>query len=321
MTANEAARGSNMPAIGGDADELVTPLNVLVGGQASPRDSAPQKRTVGRRRRRRCRSRPGRPTATTEGRRVLREVLRADRAAVVLSRLGAGRRTGGTRSGGTRNSPTTCSPLALSLIAATIGTGRSRGARLDPRRRLQRPRRRSTSCAQSPSGMRRTINATTKDQLDATRAGDPRPGGRVRRRRRISARGRSRRRRSRSRPGSAPIEAAHQIASRNNVTPTKTWVTGAKPATSSRRAERRDGPDRRAVLEWPEVARRRARRTRRRAATALRHQHPLSPRRADREDQDHAGPDQGRPGRRARRTASSRPTPPCSETRTPMATS
>jgi len=41
MTADEARARLNLPAMGGDAERLVTPLNVLVGGQASPRDSAP----------------------------------------------------------------------------------------------------------------------------------------------------------------------------------------------------------------------------------------------------------------------------------------
>jgi HK97 family phage portal protein len=41
MTANEARARMNLPSMGGDADRLVTPLNVLVGGQASPQDSAP----------------------------------------------------------------------------------------------------------------------------------------------------------------------------------------------------------------------------------------------------------------------------------------
>ena len=41
MTADEARARMNLPSMGGDAEELVTPLNVLVGGQASPRDSAP----------------------------------------------------------------------------------------------------------------------------------------------------------------------------------------------------------------------------------------------------------------------------------------
>lgn len=42
MTANEARALENMTALDGDANELVTPLNVIVGGQASPRDSAPK---------------------------------------------------------------------------------------------------------------------------------------------------------------------------------------------------------------------------------------------------------------------------------------
>ena len=42
MTANEARGVMNLSSLEGDADELVTPLNVLSGGQASPRDSAPK---------------------------------------------------------------------------------------------------------------------------------------------------------------------------------------------------------------------------------------------------------------------------------------
>jgi HK97 family phage portal protein len=42
MAPNEARARLNLPAKGGDADELATPLNVIVGGQASPRDSAPK---------------------------------------------------------------------------------------------------------------------------------------------------------------------------------------------------------------------------------------------------------------------------------------
>ena len=43
MTANEARARLNLPSLGEDADRLVTPLNVLVGGQANPQDSAPPK--------------------------------------------------------------------------------------------------------------------------------------------------------------------------------------------------------------------------------------------------------------------------------------
>lgn len=43
MAPDEARARMNMPSLGGDAALLATPLNVLVGGQASPRDSAPPK--------------------------------------------------------------------------------------------------------------------------------------------------------------------------------------------------------------------------------------------------------------------------------------
>lgn len=46
MTANEARARMNLPSMGGDAERLVTPLNVIVGGQASPRDSAPTSGTA-----------------------------------------------------------------------------------------------------------------------------------------------------------------------------------------------------------------------------------------------------------------------------------
>lgn len=45
MTRNEARRRQNLPRIEG-ADELIVPLNVLIGGQASPTDSAPQGGTL-----------------------------------------------------------------------------------------------------------------------------------------------------------------------------------------------------------------------------------------------------------------------------------
>lgn len=41
LTRDEARARMNLPSMGGDATRLVVPLNVLVGGQASPRDSAP----------------------------------------------------------------------------------------------------------------------------------------------------------------------------------------------------------------------------------------------------------------------------------------
>jgi hypothetical protein len=43
MTADEARGINNMRSLGGDAAELVTPLNVLIGGQASPVDSGAER--------------------------------------------------------------------------------------------------------------------------------------------------------------------------------------------------------------------------------------------------------------------------------------
>lgn len=47
MTRNEVRSQRNMPALPG-GDDLVVPLNVLIGGQASPRDSAPKSGTKSR---------------------------------------------------------------------------------------------------------------------------------------------------------------------------------------------------------------------------------------------------------------------------------
>lgn len=47
MTRDEGRAKFNLPALGGAANDLVTPLNVLVGGQASPRDSGSQNRRSG----------------------------------------------------------------------------------------------------------------------------------------------------------------------------------------------------------------------------------------------------------------------------------
>jgi hypothetical protein len=45
LTRNEARARANLPAVE-NGDELVTPLNVLVGGQASPLDSAPPPKSI-----------------------------------------------------------------------------------------------------------------------------------------------------------------------------------------------------------------------------------------------------------------------------------
>lgn len=87
MTADEARAKLNMPSLGGDAERLVTPLNVLIGGQASPTDSGSQNRTTASSSGARVKARaPEQHDAKHE--QVLREFF-AQQGQVVRSRLGA----------------------------------------------------------------------------------------------------------------------------------------------------------------------------------------------------------------------------------------
>lgn len=87
MTRAEGRGRMNLPAID-DADELVVPLNVLIGGQASPRDSGTQNENAGTRR---VKSAPLRGPQTHEEqfRRVVAGFFRRQSASV-RSALGAG---------------------------------------------------------------------------------------------------------------------------------------------------------------------------------------------------------------------------------------
>jgi HK97 family phage portal protein len=83
MTRNEGRGRLNLPAIDG-GDELVVPLNVLVGGQASPTDTAPEPGAAAA-----PRVRAKAPaTHTTKAEQVMRAYFKRQRASV-LSALGA----------------------------------------------------------------------------------------------------------------------------------------------------------------------------------------------------------------------------------------
>lgn len=94
MTANEARARKNLPQIDG-GDDLVTPLNVLVGGLASPRDTAPEpgqaaasvRRTKDRRTLVKARAGSGIEAEHAE---VFRQVFRRQ-AAALRSKAGAAR--------------------------------------------------------------------------------------------------------------------------------------------------------------------------------------------------------------------------------------
>lgn len=80
LTRNEARARQNLPALDG-GDELITPLNVTTGGQASPSDSAPPPKSV------RMKARPVGQDLSAEA--ALRRFFERQ-AAAVLSALGAG---------------------------------------------------------------------------------------------------------------------------------------------------------------------------------------------------------------------------------------
>jgi HK97 family phage portal protein len=88
MTANEARALRNMPSIGPEGDQLVTPLNVLVGGQASPRDSGTQNEAPKARSGVRVKARA--PETHEEKHRQILAAFFKRQSRAVRSRLGAG---------------------------------------------------------------------------------------------------------------------------------------------------------------------------------------------------------------------------------------
>ncbi len=84
MTRNEARARFNLPAIDG-GDEIVTPLNVLIGGQASPQDSAPPPKDAPTLR---AKAAPGDPHVEAVSVLLARHLSR--QATVLLARIAAG---------------------------------------------------------------------------------------------------------------------------------------------------------------------------------------------------------------------------------------
>lgn len=155
MTADEARAVSNMPALGGDAAELVTPLNVLVGGQASPRDSAPKALTV------RTKARP--PEAYNEQvERVLVKFFRRQRS-VVLSALGSKADSDWWDSARWDRELAADLQKLAHLVADQIGMATAKSLGFDDGYDIARTERFLRAVAESRAG---AINSTTKDQLD-----------------------------------------------------------------------------------------------------------------------------------------------------------
>lgn len=174
MTANEGRALLNMPSLDGDADALVTPLNVLVGGQASPRDSAPKQAITSESKAPTLSLAPGakaRAPQTYEAKaaEVLSRFFKRQRA-VVLSALGA------KADAGWWDADRWDSELSDDLYALALSTAKQVSAEVldrigfapdayDEGRTLNFLR----AVADSRAGM---INSTTRDQIQAALDGD-----------------------------------------------------------------------------------------------------------------------------------------------------
>jgi HK97 family phage portal protein len=222
MTANEARALRNMPAVP-DGDGLVVPLNVLVGGQASPRDAAPQLPAAA----------SGTPHAA-KGRLILLKAAvterQAEQVAAVLRRFFERQRSADKYGRGgewdeerwNRELADDLHRVALS-VSGTLGKEEARTLGFedgyDPDATVNFLRAVMEQRASN-------INQTTKDQIEEAildPEGDPSD---------VYANALD----SRASgiavglttwlAGFASQEAAGQIAQVNNVEPTKTWITG-----------------------------------------------------------------------------------------------
>jgi len=228
MTANEARALRNMPAIDG-GDELVTPLNVLVGGQASPTDSAPPK---------------GREVGTKAGNLFLLKARATDRQAekiadvlhryltrqgsAVLPKVGEGDWWDADR--WDRELATDLHAVALS-VATTLGKAEATalGYSADDYDEDVTVHFLQAAAARYATN----VNMTTKGKLDAALAaddGDPTdvyaPEAVAQRAKGVAGQVAT------FVAGFATHEAAQQLARTHDLEPTKTWVAGPNPRQS-----------------------------------------------------------------------------------------
>ena len=235
LTRNEARARQNLPQVDG-GDELVTPLNVLIGGQASPTDSgtqneAPKSRVADPLERELLKARGAEAKAATGPQREkVAEVLRSffDRQGkAVLSRIGAGE---DWWDGERWDKELAADLMKVSHTLAAL-LGAKEAERLgyedgyDPDMTVNFLK---AVAADRAAG----INATTKAQLDEQMAADePDPAHvfDVAASDRATSTGKSV---AAFVAGFAAVEAAKQISKREGISPTKTWVTGPNPRAS-----------------------------------------------------------------------------------------
>lgn len=231
MTANEARALRNMPAITGQgADELVTPLNVLVGGQASPTDSAPPKhRAIG--------TKTGNLyllKARVTDRQVakLNEVLAAffDRQSkTVLARIGTGTEDWWD---GDRWDKELANDLHATYLAVTTILGKDEARSLGFTDDDYNPNATLHYLQAVAARYASNINTTTHDQLTAAIADPDDDPSSVFGEPSVSRAAGVAVGMGTFLAGFATTEAANQIARVHDVEPTKTWMTGPNPRES-----------------------------------------------------------------------------------------
>lgn len=230
LTRNEARSRMNLPQVDG-GDDLVVPLNVLTGGQASPTDSAPKAAPVGDEAQREISkaSKALAKAATAPQREKVAEVLRGffDRQGkAVLSRIGSGSDWWDAKRW---DDELTDDLMKVSHTLAAL-LGAKEAERLgfeggyDPDMTVNFLRK---VAADRAAG----INATTKTQLDETTSGegDPALVFETAKNDRASSTAASV---ATFVAAFAAVETGKQIAKAEGVTPTKTWSTGANPRPS-----------------------------------------------------------------------------------------
>lgn len=232
MTRNEGRAKFNLPGLGADFDQPVTPLNVLIGGQASPTDSGSQNETgkgftgpvlnVTRKGAERALKAPPSDAQRAKAREVLVKFFGRQKA-VVLSKLSAG----SDWWDGERWDRELAADLLPLTHALASSIGKAEAARLGFSEDDYDADMTVEFLTAVAARHAASTNETTKAALDDTLADDGDPAEVF-----TAAESRA------DGIGSlivtfaasfGVVEAAKQIARTNGVEPMKTWVTGSNP--------------------------------------------------------------------------------------------
>lgn len=233
MTRNEARAMRNLPPIAG-GDDIVTPLNVLTGGQASPRDTGSQ--NLGPKSGTKAGPVLVKAEATAGHVTQIERVLNAffDRQGrSVLSAIGAGEDWWDAKRW---DDELATDLLAVShSIADILGKAAAEALGFDPD--SYDPDMTVNFLAAVAQQRAEGINQTTREQLDValmSEDGDPEQVFETARNSRVGAVAKAV---ATFAAGFATVEAAKQLRDAEGITPTKTWQTGSNPRAAHARMD------------------------------------------------------------------------------------